>query len=320
MAPLTLLLVDQRGQYRKAGPHVDIGAFEGALQVPSPCNAGTALSFDGVDDYVRIPGFLANAPTTEVTVEFWQKVTAAAIQSTFCQSLYVPGSIFNAHVPYNNGTVYWDFGDIAGNAGRLSYTPSVSLVGTWQHFALVASQSGNYMRIYRNGVLEASKTGMTPLVRANLDLILGGAFVGVPYGGLLDEFRIWNVARSQADIQATMYHALPLPQSGLVAYWRFDEGPSVTAGDSSGYGNTGTLVNGPLWISSTAPFSPCLSVDRSGANVIISWPSPSTGYVLQESDDLVHWTNVTLPVLDDNITQTVTAKADQAKKFYRLRQ
>ena len=36
--------------------------------------------------------------------------------------------------------------------------------------------------------------------------------------------------------------------NGLVGYWNFDEGTGTTAGDSSGRGNTGTLVNGPTWV------------------------------------------------------------------------
>jgi hypothetical protein len=35
--------------------------------------------------------------------------------------------------------------------------------------------------------------------------------------------------------------------SGLVAQWKFDEGSGTIACDSSGNGNTATLVNGPLW-------------------------------------------------------------------------
>ncbi|MBW8042178.1 MAG: hypothetical protein FVQ85_19565 [Planctomycetes bacterium] len=34
---------------------------------------------------------------------------------------------------------------------------------------------------------------------------------------------------------------------GLVGYWRFDEGSGTTTQDSSGAGNTGTLINGPVW-------------------------------------------------------------------------
>lgn len=35
--------------------------------------------------------------------------------------------------------------------------------------------------------------------------------------------------------------------TGLVAYWKFDEGSGTTAADSSGNNNTGTLTNGPTW-------------------------------------------------------------------------
>jgi len=35
--------------------------------------------------------------------------------------------------------------------------------------------------------------------------------------------------------------------NGLIGLWHFDEGGGTTAGDSSGNGNTGTLVNEPIW-------------------------------------------------------------------------
>jgi len=34
----------------------------------------------------------------------------------------------------------------------------------------------------------------------------------------------------------------------LVGWWRFDEGSGTTAYDTSGYGNDGTLMNGPQWV------------------------------------------------------------------------
>lgn len=36
-------------------------------------------------------------------------------------------------------------------------------------------------------------------------------------------------------------------QTGLVGYWKFDEGSGSFAADSSGNGNTGTLMNKPIW-------------------------------------------------------------------------
>src|SRR3989344_4445776 len=37
------------------------------------------------------------------------------------------------------------------------------------------------------------------------------------------------------------------PTNGLIGYWNFDEGSGTIAEDSSGNGNTGTLVNGSTW-------------------------------------------------------------------------
>jgi hypothetical protein len=142
--------------------------------------------------------------------------------------------------------VYWDFGDINGG-GRLSYLPSQSLVGSWQHFAMVASQSGNTMRIYRNGVLEASKTGMDPRAANNVPLRIGSFHTATNFfGGLIEEVRIWNVARTQAVIQSTMNTELNGDESGLLAYWRLDDGTGMLAADSAG-NSDGSLVNGPAW-------------------------------------------------------------------------
>jgi hypothetical protein len=41
--------------------------------------------------------------------------------------------------------------------------------------------------------------------------------------------------------------ALEGADSGLVGWWKFDEGSGTTAGDSAG-SNTGTLINGPTWV------------------------------------------------------------------------
>jgi alpha-tubulin suppressor-like RCC1 family protein len=220
-----------------------------------PSTAGTALHFfNGANSYVQVPGFGNVAPTSEITIEFWQRVAALQPQSTFSLTPDADTNRINAHVPFTDGVVYWDFGDI-GTQGRLSYTPPVPTVGTWQHFAFVASQSGNYMAIYRNGVLETNRIGMTPFVPYNASLSLG-AFVdggGLFFGGDLDEVRIWNVARSQSDIQSTLHKTLVGNEPGLVAYWRLDEASGTNTADATGNGNNGTLTNGPSWVISTAP-------------------------------------------------------------------
>jgi hypothetical protein len=53
------------------------------------------------------------------------------------------------------------------------------------------------------------------------------------FNGLVDELRIWNVARTDAEIMANFDKALVGNEAGLVGYWKFDDAPgSLTAADS----------------------------------------------------------------------------------------
>jgi Concanavalin A-like lectin/glucanases superfamily/Bacterial Ig domain len=49
-------------------------------------------------------------------------------------------------------------------------------------------------------------------------------------------------------------------QNGLVGHWSFDDGSGTTASDSSGNGNTATLINGPSW-STAGQIAGALSFD-----------------------------------------------------------
>ena len=60
--------------------------------------------------------------------------------------------------------------------------------------------------------------------------------------------RIWNVARTQSEINSNMPNELSLPQSGLVAYYKFNQGIAngnntsiTTLIDEIGI-NNGTLI------------------------------------------------------------------------------
>src|SRR5947209_7945127 len=177
-----------------------------ASRTPAQSYFGDALLFNYLttSQSVTVSNFGNIIPTNEITVEFWADAYGFAGQSAFMLSPDQGNNRFNAHIDYapSPGLTYWDFGNISG-AGRVFATSPSNSVQNWTHYALVASQSGNYMRIYTNGMLQISQSGMTPFVRGNYNLQIGGP--GFPFTGILDEFRVWSVARTPAQIQADLY-------------------------------------------------------------------------------------------------------------------
>ncbi len=155
---------------------------------------------------------------------------------------------------------------------------------TWYHAA--ATYDGTTWRLYLNGALERTLVVGQP-VRADStqDAGLGTALnsSGTPAGafnGVLDEARIWNSARSEAQIQAAMTG--PVTSSpGLVARWSMDEGAGSTIASSAGTTINGTLTNGPLWVEGTpfvstanlAPNVPSLVAPSNGATGVATFPT-----------------------------------------------
>jgi len=94
------------------------------------------------------------------------------------------------------------------------------------------------------------------------------------------------------------------------------------AGRMSG-GNFG--VEGGFWgfISAVqTPGAPTLNIARTTTNTVaVFWPSPSTGYVLQQNTNTVvsvNWSNVVTLPTDDGTTKTVIVNPPTGNRFYRL--
>jgi len=67
------------------------------------------------------------------------------------------------------------------------------------------------------------------------------------YNGGLDEIRLWNVARTPAQIQSSMAAELVGTEADLRTYWKLNEGGGAVIEDSSPSANVGILRNGPIW-------------------------------------------------------------------------
>lgn len=217
--------------------------------------AGRGLRFDGTDDAASIPHGASLNLSVALTMEAWINPvgTGAATQDVVCKS----SNSANTGYIFPRTDTRWD--DLAiwlhiGGSWRVFSTPYTAYKGSWHHVA--ASYDGSRVKIFIDGakVLDQAQTGA---VATNGNALTLGNQPGYSeyYNGQLDEVRLWNVARSEAQVQADYNKTVLGTQPGLVAYYRLDEGSGTTFVDQTANANTGTLGGGsttPTWINNTA--------------------------------------------------------------------
>jgi hypothetical protein len=71
------------------------------------------------------------------------------------------------------------------------------------------------------------------------------------------------------------------------------------------------------------PGAPLLTITHSGNSVIVSWPSPSTGFTLQQNGNVANtngWSVYGGAVSDSGTIKSVTITPPTGTQFYRLKQ
>lgn len=208
------------------------------LLLPWVAFATNTLNFDGSDDYVQTP------------------LTATLIGSTFTIEAWVNASDLNDRPIVSTLTTSGNTGmelHLAAN-GSLSLTVRNSnnswsdfntqaawISGnTWVHVA--ATFDGTAVALYVNGY-SCSVTGtMSGSFVAGTELLEIGRRVSgdTKYKGDISEVQLWNVVRSQAEIQADL-KSYATSQTNQLAYYKMDQG--MAGGDNAGITTSTDLVN-----------------------------------------------------------------------------
>lgn len=133
-----------------------------------------------------------------------------------------------------------------------------------QCYHLAFTYDGTKLDYYVNGCLASSTPHTGNLVTNNYATAIGDQSncSCETWLGYIDEVRIWNVARTQAEIQANMMD-LPNPttQAGLLAYYKFDGNFTNIQGNAAW---NGTPVGAPQLQTNTA----CQNIDLSFQNQV----------------------------------------------------
>ncbi len=119
----------------------------------------------------------------------------------------------------------------------------------WFHIACV--YDSQEQKVYLNGELAAERD-RPGFIASSHSPVKIGTFHSQYFPGMLDEVRIWNLARTHEEIRATMNAPLTGKEPGLVGYWNFDDG---TPKDLSPNRNYGVLEGSSQIIAAALPDS-----------------------------------------------------------------
>ena len=270
------------------GPYgMTVESATGVVDWPATVHSPFAVTFDG-NDYVETDLQLdKNARVRGVTMEAWVYPT---------ENRYGELITTDNDSGRNWGIYQFSRGWMVSSKGS-GWAPGVLVdLNTWQHIAVVF-EPGVGLHFYKNGESVAFREYLSAQPVNNRVTIGRSLFEGVSWHGAIDEVRIWEGARTHAEIQDSMQRLLSGDEPDLLGYWRFDEGNGDLAYDLSGNGHHGTLTSAdpgerPEW---SAPGGPTevisdvsiQAVDGHGGLALQSYSVEVAGLDAPNSDPMI---------------------------------
>lgn len=199
--------------------------------------SGSAVQFDGIDDYIETVSSTSLGPT-DITVTAWFKLTSG-ITSTYQTLIGYNwwGKWGRLRITGNNALDWW-FYDSNTVQHRLLTVPPLS-PDTWYQAAITFDKASQTAKLYLDGIKVASKTGVTDIERGDWvhKVFIGAVAENVfkeYFNGVIDEVRIYDYAMSADEIRQE----------------RAKQFPCILDSDNDGYG-TGASLTGCISTSLT---------------------------------------------------------------------
>jgi glucuronoarabinoxylan endo-1,4-beta-xylanase len=261
-------------------------AWTGTLPNGGTLSGGQLSLSSNSQQYVSLPAGIVST-LTNFTIETWVKLNTTANWTR----------IFDFG---NNTTTYMFLTPQNGSTSRLRFAittsgtggeqqingPSALTAGGWYHVAV--TRNGNTGILYLNDVAVGTNSAMTlkpSSLGSTANNYIGKSQWSDPYlNGVIDEFRIYNVALAPAEVAAT-----------------FNLGPSQLLSTNS----------------------PTVAYSTSANNLTLSWPVSSAGFKVQFSTNLNqgNWLNLTsvpLQIVGGQWQVAVPLSGGTDSMFYRL--
>ncbi len=214
-----------------------------------------ALSLDGDGSYVEIvDSEIINNISEQVTISAWIKPTDFP---NTCTTILFKG---NKRIPnhshrqfalwlFDEGCVYFDASPDGLFIRWIASASETIQRNEWYHVSATIDARNDSIKLYLNGaeVRRSNFKGQSNLTKTTLPLRIGCSHEEeisehASFAGLIDEVRVWNIARTENQIRSDMYKQLKGDEAGLVGYWKFDVETEGRVFDSSLNKNDGKLV------------------------------------------------------------------------------
>jgi hypothetical protein len=202
---------------------------------PSSSDKDQALTLNGTNQYASTPDNSALDIAGNFSGEAWVYPTSSSAS----------GTVFGKWSAYmlqakNGFWYYW----LQGTSSWTGINTGIPVVADqWNHVAITRAASSNQVKFYLNGKLvntgTADSVGTGSINNSNAPLIVGSHNANAEYfQGSIDEVKIWNVVRSESDIQSDLKTYGGTLISGLVAYYDFNDLSSSIIFNRSSGGST----------------------------------------------------------------------------------
>ena len=220
---------------------LQIGVFTSSVQSQNHC-----LDLDGVDDQIRIstPGLIP--ANSESTLETWFLSENGNDCSTNTPTYFnILFSLSGGSQPVVNFGMCDDVLYLQTGTGSAIPVANGLSNSVWYHLALRVDGPGN-LDIFLDGILTYSSPGYSLLGYDNLSFgeNESPAVAGIldHWKGKIDEIRLWNIARTEPEINASRHCPCLGNEPGAVICMPLDEG--TPAGDNTTL--TGSIDEAPL--------------------------------------------------------------------------
>ena len=221
-----------------AAPFTHSAAFAATGDIDS------ALTLNGTNQYAEVtdPGSSPFDSTGTITIEAWVYPTSTCNGS---QVVLVKEVSYMMYCSLSKWLYAYSGNGSSWNGNSTSIPVEAN---AWHHIAYTHSASSTNLKVFYDGVNIETQTLYMPsaMTPNNGAIRIGQSGGGNFFQGKIDDVRIYNSQRTDAQIQSDMNTWGPNTDSDLIAYYDFNDqsGSSVSNADATPAANTTLTLNG----------------------------------------------------------------------------